>query len=58
MALAIRPHAQELVSVVAYVLIASFSVGLGRAWSLMQGQYADTSRGQALVPGEVSRNAP
>ena len=45
-ALAIRPHTQELVSVVAYVLIASFSVGLGRAWSLMQGQYAGAKQEQ------------
>ncbi len=45
-ALAIRPHTQELVSVVAYVLIASFSVGLGRAWSLMQGGYVEAKQEQ------------
>jgi hypothetical protein len=38
-ALAIRPHSQQLVSVVAYFLVASFAVGLGRAWSLMHGEY-------------------
>jgi hypothetical protein len=38
-ALAARPHSQTLVHVVAYLLIASFAVGLSRAWSLLQGRY-------------------
>jgi hypothetical protein len=38
-ALAIRPHARGLVTVVAYLMIASFAVALQRAWSLMQGRH-------------------
>jgi hypothetical protein len=45
-ALAIRPDKKELVSVVAYLLIASFAVGLGRAWSLMQGEYVEAKQEQ------------
>jgi len=45
-ALAIRPHARELVSVVGYLLVSSFAVGLVRAWSLMQGQYAGAKQDQ------------
>jgi hypothetical protein len=44
--LAIRPHAGGLVGVVAYVLVASFAVGLTRAWSLMQGEYLGAKREQ------------
>ncbi len=43
-ALTIRPDAKELVSVVAYLLIASFAVGLGRAWSLMEGEYLEAKQ--------------
>jgi hypothetical protein len=45
-ALAVRPHTRELVGVVAYVLVASFAVGLGRAWSLMQGEYVAAKQEQ------------
>jgi hypothetical protein len=38
-ALAIRPHARDLVTVVAYLMVASFAVALQRAWSLMQGRH-------------------
>jgi len=34
-----RPADQNLVYFVAYVLVASFAAGLGRAWSLMQGRH-------------------
>ena len=45
-ALAIRPHARELVSVVAYLLVSSFAVGLVRAWSLMRGDFAQAKQEQ------------
>jgi len=45
-ALAIKPHQTGLVYDVAYLLIASFAVALGRAWSLMQGQQADAEQEQ------------
>ena len=49
-ALALRPHSQELVSVVAYFLVASFGVGLGRAWSLMHGEYLEAKQEQPPTP--------
>ncbi|MGH3255861.1 MAG: hypothetical protein ACRDOU_10830 [Streptosporangiaceae bacterium] len=45
-ALIIRPDTRELVSVVGYLLVSSFAVGLTRAWSLMQGQYAGAKQEQ------------
>ena len=45
-ALAVRPHARELVGVVGYLLVSSFAVGLVRAWSLMQGQYTGVKQEQ------------
>jgi hypothetical protein len=45
-ALVIRPHTRELVGVVGYLLVSSFAVGLARAWSLMQGQYAGAKQEQ------------
>jgi hypothetical protein len=45
-ALGIKPHERVLVGVVAYLLVSSFAVGLGRAWSLMQGQYAGAKQQQ------------
>jgi hypothetical protein len=60
-ALAIRPHAQGLVGVVAYVLVASFAVGLGRAWSLMQGQYANPKQeppSAQLLPVRLAPGQP
>jgi hypothetical protein len=45
-ALAIKPHETGLVYDVAYLLIASFAVALGRAWSLMQGEHVDAKQEQ------------
>jgi len=51
-ALAIRPQNQNLVSVVAYLLVASFAVALQRAWSLIHGRYI------AEKPAEPSASDP
>jgi hypothetical protein len=43
-ALAVQPHNHSLVYDVAYLLVASFAVGLRRAWMLMQGAHLPASQ--------------
>jgi hypothetical protein len=50
-ALAVRPHNHSLVYDVAYLLVASFAVGLRRAWMLMQGAHLSASQ-EGLAAGQ------
>jgi hypothetical protein len=52
-ALIFHPHSGNLVSYVAYLLIASFAVALRRAWTVLQGRYLSEEKAAGAAPAET-----